>query len=456
MAISNSAVIRTAGAPELRAKEILFALIVGFGFRLLMLWFVDVGLDGDAGGYVLMARNLIDHGIFSIDTTAPFVATAYRPPLYPAFGAVVFSVFGPNLLALQLAQVTLTLSGIGVVCGCIARLPINIARPALWLLVLSPFEAVYSVVFLSEAVAAFLLSTGVVGWLVVRGNLRWVIVGISFGLAALTRDIYLALPPFFAVLWVLWGEGSSKERTVRAILLVGVAVLIVAPWSIRNAVVLEKWAPISAGRLGFSLWTGGWTITFRDVVERDGLRTYPPSAYLDDHEKQQHDHLLSAGDLQSQDRFYLESFKRRLRQEPLMVLGRWIARIPLMWLGTRFDIFELNSRAFPRSSPPWYAVKLLLYGLNTVFVALGWLGVALAWHRRYAMRWLSVPLLFTVAVYLPLNSFENRYSQPVYPLLLLFTALALRDLLAWIKARKPGNPHAQDASPEPSSRAYGN
>ena len=44
---------------------------------------------------------------------------------------------------------------------------------------------------------------------------------------------------------------------------------------------------------------------------------------------------------------------------------------------------------------------------------------------RAAVAWALVPIVFTALIYLPLNSFENRYSQPTFPFITLLGAVAL-------------------------------
>lgn len=446
-------VYQTVPPPHLRSDlvkplEILLALAAAVVLRFWMLWFIDVKVLNDAATYDLLARNLLEHGVYSVEEGPPFTPTAYRPPLYPALVAAVYAFGGPNLLAVQVAQIALGILTIVLAFLCVRRLEPGIQRWVLWLLALSPFDAVYSVVLLSEALTSFLLAAGFTIWSWTRTRWRWPLLGAALGVATLCRDIYIALPPFFAALWFLWGEGNRRGRLQGVALLLASTLVVLAPWSIRNAAVLEQWAPVSSGRLGFSLWTGGWAINFSNVREVDGHRVYPAEAYLDGAERRQHEALLRAKDLNALDKFYRSSFIRRIHEEPMRVIGTWIARMPLLWLGTRFDVFELNARVLPYASPQWYAAKGVLFLMNALLVVAGAWGVVTSWYRRSPLRWLSVPILFTAAVYLPLNSFENRYSQPVYVLLLIFAAACMGEQVKRIRADMW--PRA-DASPQPEA-----
>jgi hypothetical protein len=418
--------VRPQAAPAaVGGRELAFALLAAFCVRLLMTVFVDIKLANDAATYVLMARNLLEHGTFSHDLAPPYLPSAYRPPLYPAMLAIVFAVAGHSLLAVQLVQIGISLFTVWILFRCVGMLQPEIGRWSLWLLALAPFDAVYSVAFLSEGFTSFFLSAGLATWAVMKSRWRWLVLGGAFGFATLCRDIYIALPPFFAFTWLLLGAGRIRERVRAGALVIAATLLVVSTWSIRNALVLEKWVPVTAGRLGMSLWMGSWAIDFRNVQEKDGRKIFPAEAYLDEAERHAHERLMQQADAAALDQFYRQSFFRRIEHEPLRVLGRWVARIPLLWLGTRFDIFDLNPRMFPYGSVQWNLAKATLFAVNASLVFLAACGIVLGWRRKSALRWWCVPILFTAAVYLPLNSFENRYSQPVYPLLLIFAAMTV-------------------------------
>jgi hypothetical protein len=69
------------------------------------------------------------------------------------------------------------------------------------------------------------------------------------------------------------------------------------------------------------------------------------------------------------------------------------------------------------------AVKTILWGINSLLLLAAILGACVAWHRRYNVVIISLPILYTALIYFPLNGFENRYSQPVYPFVLFFAGI---------------------------------
>jgi len=100
-----------------------------------------------------------------------------------------------------------------------------------------------------------------------------------------------------------------------------------------------------------------------------------------------------------------------------------------MWIGTRTDLFELRA-PFTHGRPAWYALKVFCFGLNAAWLLFGAMGIVVAWRKHKQLLWLAIPISVALSVYFPFYNCETRYSQPIYPLLLAFSALgivALRD-----------------------------
>ena len=103
-------------------------------------------------------------------------------------------------------------------------------------------------------------------WLLVRGthlgSAKLVgAAGVAFACAALTRQMILNFLPV-AVLWILWVAVPGK-RVKLAIALSAVAVLTVAPWTIRNYVVHDAFIPV-APNMGSAFLFGASTDFFGD------------------------------------------------------------------------------------------------------------------------------------------------------------------------------------------------
>lgn len=419
--VSSSGVLRT-GATR---REVTALVVIALFTRLLVYVVVDYHVRADAATYDRLATGLLEHRTFTLSASPPFEPTMYRPPGYPAFMAAVYFVFGHHYAAIKLVQMALSAVTALVLARVCQKHEPGTGRWVLALYALCPFDAVYSIALLSENLCGTLLALSLAAWVSLEGNRRFLVAGLLLGGATLVRDIYIALVPFMAAAWFLFGVGSWRRRLAQGAMFALCAALVIAPWTARNFAVSGRLVPVSAGRLGFSLWIGGWTTRGSQIRDLpSGERVYAPEAYLDDEERRSIANSASLT-LSQQDAMYKRWFFRRVSREPAKVLGRWLVREPQLWLGTRFDIFDLHPRVFPYGSKQWMLVKLALFGLNTLYVACGLFGAFLAIRRKHELRWFVVPLVFTALVYMPLNSFENRYSMPVFPLLIGLGAYAL-------------------------------
>ncbi|MBL8915554.1 MAG: hypothetical protein JNM17_32955 [Archangium sp.] len=381
---------------------------------------------GDAASYRLTALTLLDHGVFSISPSAPWVPTAYRPPGYTAFVAAVFA-FSRAFLLLQCVQIVLSLAAVWLLSRVARRIDVRLELPVLWLGALNPFDAVYAGAGLSECVTTAVFVALCWALVAIEGHRRWLVMGLLLGVLCLLRDIYLALLPFGLIAFTLFAPGQRLKVLREGVAICAVAAMVIAPWTARNYGAFGKVIPISAGRLGYSLWMGTWALDGSFTLEdASGARTYPDHAFLREEDRQ----AVAGADPALAEPLFKRLFVERVRAEPVKVVGRWLVRWPRLWFGTRFDIFKLHERLLPYGSMQWKVVKAALFGVNAIFVVAALAGAWLAVKHRATVRFAVLPLAFTAAAYLPLNSFENRYSQPMFPFLTLLAANALATVIA--------------------------
>lgn len=185
--------------------------------------------------------------------------SAFRAPLYPAVLGMVYAVFGDhNWTWGRLANAfigTVLVALLGLVAAQLwsrrvglITLSLAAVHPTLILygtsLQLEPLLATLSLATLAAALQS---RRTVGGW-------RWpLLTGILLGLAILTREIAVALA--LPVVWLLWtrGERSWRDRAQRgasalkfpAVALI-VAVAVIAPWTVRNAIRFDEFVPVSS------------------------------------------------------------------------------------------------------------------------------------------------------------------------------------------------------------------
>jgi 4-amino-4-deoxy-L-arabinose transferase-like glycosyltransferase len=152
----------------------------------------------------------------------------------------------------------------------------------------------YQGLLLTEPLAAFLLSASLVAFFWAadahgRTPWPWLAVGSLFGLLALVRPEYLPLVLGLPLVWLAWplltdgwqegATGGLKAAAARASLSILATCLVLAPWTIHNAVELDRFVPISTGGgkalfIGTNLEADGDSVELREdlLAERPALR----------------------------------------------------------------------------------------------------------------------------------------------------------------------------------------
>lgn len=204
------------------------------------------------------------HG-FTLDPPQPGLIgpSALRAPGYPALLAAVYVVAGDHSwTAALLVNALLGVAGVAIVGLLTSQL---LGRRA-GLLALA-IAAIYPPVLLTgsslqlEPAIVVLCFGGLAAALqhrrAPRGLLWPIVAGVCLGLGVLTREQAAFFLPVVA--WLLWtADGRSwpswkdKANLRAAVVVVAVAVLSVAPWTIRNYVQLDSFVPVTTSA-GFGL-----------------------------------------------------------------------------------------------------------------------------------------------------------------------------------------------------------
>ncbi len=297
-------------------------LLLGLGLR------VDYAWEGrapvyDAVAYGRIAQNLDRGRGFTAGPHASQPSDNYSPGL-PLFVAGIYEVTGVHE---RLARVILALIGsLSVLFAyLIGR---RLSGPPAGLIgagavAIYPAFLEYQGMLMSEPLAAALLSAAVLSTLwaadaarrpISRGRreqggsktpaqhagpspgrqdscARWLVPGLLFGATAMVRPEYLAVIFIVAlVVFARTGRQEWRRSLVQAALLLAGAVLVVAPWTVRNAFALGRFVPLSTGG-GQVLFSGTYLPSGGDpqkvgqaVLERHpGLRRRLAAEYLPTH-----------------------------------------------------------------------------------------------------------------------------------------------------------------------------
>ena len=280
---------------------VLSLVVLAAAFRIAIVHYLPNDSTDDSLGYEQIARNLLEHHVYSHVAEPPYTPTLVRLPGYPLFLAAIYSVFGhTNNTAVRVVQALID-TGTCLLVALLAwlwqpdeRRKNSTAIAALALAAVNPFTTIYAATILTEVPATFLLvAAAVAGTLAFREanlerELRWwaiggalISLGVLFrpdlGLAAGAIGVTLVVTRFFSA-----KTESDPERRRRSlqpahsifsrIVLPGAAfslafLLVLAPWTIRNwrtLHVFQPLAPLNANTpgefipLGYEHWLKTW------------------------------------------------------------------------------------------------------------------------------------------------------------------------------------------------------
>jgi 4-amino-4-deoxy-L-arabinose transferase-like glycosyltransferase len=400
----------------------------------------------DAGAYARIAESLYREGSF--DARPPGVsrevqpASSYAPGL-PLFVAGLYELSGG--VHPTFALVVLALFGAGAI-PLTFLLGRRMAGPLAGLIGAAAFAIYpalldYQGLLLTEPLAAFLLSAALVVFLHAADRpspWRWLGSGALLAALSLVRPEYLALAFFLPLAWLVREglRGNVRRPAVLAgVSLLGTA-LVLAPWAIRNAIVLDRAVPVSTGGgkalfIGTYLDAGGDGPRLRELLlsERPALR----------------ERLSRDGPVNDPNRFVLERVLGQVAAERYpgletdAALGRMgrknlgddVTREPIAFAGLLVDKAYETWTDAPRAvmeREPWRALQL-----GVIVLAL--LGLAiLAVRRRFEAAILGLVLAYMTAVGALLIASPRR-ELVVLPVLAALAGTGAVSACEWLRER---------------------
>ena len=352
---------------------------------------------GDAADYARHAAALADRGSYPESGIAPSGGpTAFRPPGYPLFLAAVYEVGGrddaPRVVGAVVGTVAVALLGL---CA-LWLFGASTALAAMALAAVFPPLIMVSVAQLSEGLFIALVLGALACALAARRDERaaWIVAaGALAGLAALTRTngLVILVPLLLAV---------PRRRLV----LLAAALVVIAPWSIRNSTTFDTFVPTTT-QAGFTL-----AGAYNEVAKEDDrfpAAWRPPTFYL------------PVGD--DSDEAELE---RHFRSEAIDFAASHPLYVPevVFWATVRMlgladaEVEKLSAREAGVGNR-WVALNRYSTWLLLVLAVVGAI-VA----RSPPWLWLF-PLLLWLSVAIAIGA--TRYRTPVDPFLILLAAGAV-------------------------------
>jgi hypothetical protein len=419
-------------------------LLLGLGLRLDYAWEGRAPVY-DAVAYERIAANLERGEGFTLGAGATQPASNYSPGLPLLVGALHGLSGGEHA---RLARIVLALIGSLAVLFAylIGR---RLSGPAAGLIgaglvAIYPALLEYQGMLMGEPLAATLLSGAVLAMLWAGEGpaarragpvAKWLAPGLLLGALVLVRPEYLGIGVLLAVVVLARDRGAWRTGAGNAaVFLAGVA-LVVAPWTVRNAVVLDRLVPVSTGG-GQVLFAGSYMPSVGDpervgeeVLERHpGLRSQLPEdprleQILAGLAAQRYPNLESDEALGRMGR---ERLWDDVSERPIEYVG-FVAR--KVWRAWGHGPREVMER------PGWEVLHLMLAGL-------GLLGLAVLARRRPWEALLLAVLLAAVTTIVALLVASPRRVLVTIPLVAALAGVGAvwleRAIRGRLRARPPG------------------
>lgn len=348
-------------------------------------------------------------------STAPYGvahASAWKAPLYPAWVGLLYGVFGPHPIAVKLAQTLLAALTVYLAWLLARRLfGSRTAIATAFVVALFPLSWEYFGLLYPEALAISATLAVLVTFLGrgFPGRSRQAITGAALGVALLIRPSSVLLLAGIAAAWIV--VGGWKGGLAATALAAAVAALVVAPWTIRNAIVTD------GGLIPISVQDAAAYGTFNDDSASDPVYPYSWRPVISDMPD-----VLEGPPVDD----------ATLRSGLQEAAGEYIAEHPFslaeafFWNGlSRFWDVRRPARAldevpFEGRSEPVTAAGIAMYYLIGPLAMLG------LWRQRSRRELLWPLLAIALAASVVFTSASGtRYRAPLEPVIVMLAAAAV-------------------------------
>jgi hypothetical protein len=390
-------------------------------------------------GWVLYAQTIPGSDFHQYDLLAQRLAngegyvdefgepSAFYAIGWPFFLSIVYRIFGYSLIIAQLVNALMAVASVALVF-VISRhlLRAQIALIAALLVAINPTLVLYSSTHGTESL--FILQLLIISWLLIRSSksptvLSLVLIGILTGLAVLVRPVAICVPLGAFAAYYFMDRHDTRNSLKKALIIVGVSIVIVAPWVARNTVVVG--ATTLQTSSGLTLWighnpdaTGG--LMPPPLVEGLGAQKATPGAGDNTSEAEANSAYTSAA---------IES----ILDNPIRTLSLVPNRIFELWGGHRHAVNH-STRQSDREIPdsiikflPLLTQGHLVLLLGMVIVAYGLKNTRKLWLTGVGVSLTST--LFFWNAYHALSIGSGRYHVPMEPFLAIMAATAISALL---------------------------
>jgi 4-amino-4-deoxy-L-arabinose transferase-like glycosyltransferase len=443
---------------ELVRRNLRFFVIVSvaaLGLRLIfLLRFPAVVTDSFIYGDI--AKNWLQHGIYGFSGAGEVSPTYIRLPGYPAFLALIFSIFGiDHYRAALVVQIFVDL-GTCFLCADIAGRLFGpkASKIAFLLAALCPFLADYSAAALTETLEVFFTVLALnlaINASATQRNGSWAACGAACGGAMLLRPdgalLVVAIAIYVIATFIRDRHATVRELRLQSAILL-VAVLPLCPWAVRNWLVFHRFQPLAPRYAneenefvpaGFNHWTKSWIADYVSVEEiywavpggKIDPATLPIRAFDTLRQREETERVLEEYNnllhvSPAIDSMFERIAEQRVHAHPVRYYFELpVLRILDMWLRPRTEMLPCDSRWWEfNDDPKWSALAIGFGAINLAYLLcaiIGWMKFRGAPNMRLLVLFLILRSVFLGTLENP----EPRYTLEMYPIVMVLAAATL-------------------------------
>jgi len=415
--------------PKFSRTLILVILVVGFALRIAYFTWAPKDYSSTVSDYDDIAQNMLAGKGFSIDESygldlrkdpkqePGIVPTASRTPLYPAFLAAIYRVFGRRIRLVYLIQTMIDLLSALMLYFLALKITedirIALTSMALYALYVPFIEQVG--VLLNETMFGFLvLLFAVVAFFAMeRFSLSgFLLAGVAMGLVTLCRPTTFMFPAFFVPLTLVVGRRQMRRASMNTIAFLLGFFLLITPWVIRNYLVLDYFGLVGT-KAGEQLFAANYEFS----GQAGPTPMIPPDLRdkLMDKTPEERDKVLTGEGL------------KQIIKHPIRFIKNVLFRTSTFWTSIGMGNLGLF---YYSSSRAGKEVCVFVAVLNPLLILASFVA-----FLRFRGRWVSRSLVpiellgYFYVIHLPIIAFV-RYSMPVIPFLMMFAAVGVVSLFA--------------------------
>ncbi len=368
-----------------------------------------------------IAWNIVQgHGFsWDFDGRFPLQPTAYSPALYCYTLVPWFALFGLNLIAPRIMHAVL----LALVCWFLYKTGERLADRKVGLVAAAIWAVYPETVFMSVRIiienAMFLPMVALLYFAQklpeTRIKRRVLGCGILLGIACWVNPSLQLLGIVIPIHWRLTGQLRGREGIKRFMLFVFGAIIVIAPWTIRNYVRLGAFVPLRSA-FAYNIWRGNHIGASGTVRTFEGIDT--DEAVTPEY-KEYYEQFMVPDEI-ARDRFFAAEVKQFILERPEEYIQLVFTRLYYFWW---------RDLTHPLTKHPLYIIPWIF------IVILAVIGIINVWRdwKLWSLWWLQIisfTALFSLTIYVP------RYRMPIYPAMFLLAAVGIVKAMDVIQSNK--------------------